>query len=308
MSLNVFVCGATGIQGGNVARHLLSHSVAVNFMTRDPSSPSAKALVSLGATLCPGTYDDPSAIAAAMIGCKAVFINFMPSFTDFTEESRHAQAIVDAAKEEGIKRAVYSSSLGLEEIPKLPSWDPNNMAAAFFNSKVQITNMVKENFEEWATIRPAKFMSDFFAPRVNIIFAGLAETGIFTTALRKEDKIPIVDPNTIGAFGAAALMEPEKFKRQDVGVFDQLVTAEELVAGLGKATGRDMAVKFLSDEELDECRKKGDLFKMAQLLMRDSETYADLKKVQAWGIPLTSWDEFLGKEKERVVETYGDIV
>ena len=287
-----------------MARHLLSYSIGVHFMTRSPSSAKAQALVSRGATLCPGTYNEPSAVEAAMKGCIAVFMVFMPSFADLSEEARHAGAIVEAARAEGIKQAVYSSSFGIYDLPNLPAWDPNSLPATFLATKVQITDMVKDKFETWSIIRPAKFMSDFLAPSM-MIFAGLAETGVFTTALRPHDKLVLVDPNTIGAFGAAALMEPDKFKGQEVDVFDQLVTSEELTASLAKSANREMSVKFLSDAEVEEYRRKGDIFMMMQLLMRDAEKYADMEKVSSWGIPLNTMENFLESEKARVVEIYG---
>jgi uncharacterized protein YbjT (DUF2867 family) len=300
----VFVCGATGTQGGVIARRLLSHGIPVSFMTRDPSGTQAKALIALGATLCPGTYDEPSAIASALQGCTALFLNFMPSFTDFAEETRHATAITDAALAHGIKHAVYSSSLGIDEIPGLPFWDPNSIAAVFFNAKRTIADMVKDKFEAWSIIRPAKFMSDFLSPRAGMLFPGFAETGVWTSALRPADSVALVDVETIGVFGAAALMEPERFKGREVDVFDQMVKPKDLVAALSKAAGRDLTVEFLPDAEIRERQLKGDVFLTAQQLMRDADTYADIEKVKIWGLPLNTWDQFLEREKERVVETY----
>ena len=50
-SEEILVTGATGQQGGAVARELLARGHKVRAMTRNPDGPKAKALADLGATV-----------------------------------------------------------------------------------------------------------------------------------------------------------------------------------------------------------------------------------------------------------------
>ncbi|MCC5913388.1 MAG: NmrA family NAD(P)-binding protein [Balneolaceae bacterium] len=50
----VLVTGATGRQGGAVARHLLKNGWKVKALTRNPDQPQAKALRELGADILKG--------------------------------------------------------------------------------------------------------------------------------------------------------------------------------------------------------------------------------------------------------------
>ena len=54
----VLVTGATGQQGGAVARELIAHGYAVRAMTRNPKGDKAQALAKLGATVVQGVLED----------------------------------------------------------------------------------------------------------------------------------------------------------------------------------------------------------------------------------------------------------
>lgn len=79
----IFVIGATGVQGGSVAKSLLeSKKWAVNALVRDVNSSASLTLKSLGAQLIQGDWDNLSAIEEAASGCYGLFLNTYPSFTD----------------------------------------------------------------------------------------------------------------------------------------------------------------------------------------------------------------------------------
>ena len=61
----VLVFGATGTQGGAVARELLSRAVPVIALVRDPRSERAQALDGLGAELVVGDLNDEWSLAQA---------------------------------------------------------------------------------------------------------------------------------------------------------------------------------------------------------------------------------------------------
>src|ERR1035438_6437787 len=81
----ILVTGATGQQGGAVARQLLKQpSFAVRALTRDPAKPAARVLAQAGAELVQGDLDDPASVKRAMEGAGGVFSvqNFMETGFD----------------------------------------------------------------------------------------------------------------------------------------------------------------------------------------------------------------------------------
>lgn len=76
----VVVIGATGNQGGSVARRFLAEpaTFSVRGLTRDPGSPASQALAALGAEMVRADLADPAALARALGGASLVF-----SVTDY---------------------------------------------------------------------------------------------------------------------------------------------------------------------------------------------------------------------------------
>jgi uncharacterized protein YbjT (DUF2867 family) len=70
----VLVLGATGAQGGTVARHLLgSGRFHVRVLTRTLESAAAERLRAAGADIVRGNFEDRASLRAALRGCRAVF-------------------------------------------------------------------------------------------------------------------------------------------------------------------------------------------------------------------------------------------
>ncbi|MGH9364284.1 MAG: NmrA family NAD(P)-binding protein, partial [Thermoanaerobaculia bacterium] len=69
----ILVTGATGQQGGAVARELLAHRYRVKAMTRKPQSEAAQSLTRLGAEVVAGDLDDEASVARALAGAWGAF-------------------------------------------------------------------------------------------------------------------------------------------------------------------------------------------------------------------------------------------
>ena len=69
--LTVLVTGATGHQGGAVARLLLSRGHRVHALVRSPDSEQARSLEHLGARLVSGDFEDVDSLEQAMRGVDA---------------------------------------------------------------------------------------------------------------------------------------------------------------------------------------------------------------------------------------------
>src|SRR5919197_780672 len=91
----VLVTGATGKQGGAVAR--------------DPTKAAARALAERGAEVVRGDLDDPTSLEPAIRGADGVYSvqNFWE--TGFEREVRQGTALADLAKAAGTGHFVYSS-------------------------------------------------------------------------------------------------------------------------------------------------------------------------------------------------------
>lgn len=304
MSLpTVFVCGVTGTQGGSVAEQLRAQNVEAHALVRDPSSANAKSMEALGVKLWPGDFDNIDAINSAMTGCTAMFLNFMPDFQDVKAELRWAKALMAAAHTAGVKHVVYSSGAGINAPENRAYWDPDSLAAIFSMSKRSIENEVQNaGFEYWTILRPGVFMSNYINPAV-FMYPGLVEKGMWETATTKDTVLPCVDTLTVGRFGSAAFLDPVKFHAKEIEYADELIKVDELLEKLSAAAGKSLKAVYLSEDEIN-VQKATNPFVQGQLLMRDLVQFVNLEEVKQWGVPLSSLDAFLEREKKRVLDTY----
>lgn len=306
--MKVFICGITGSQGSALARLLLPSTPVIG-MTRNPSSASAVALASLGAEIRPGSYDDASALASALAGCTALFLNPMPSFTDPADERRDGLAILAAAKAAGtVTRVVYSTALSVDAPERLPGYDPEAYMAKMLAQKQLLEGAVRDaagsGIPHWTILRPGNFMTNYVGEPALARQRDLVFEGVSTTAFARDTRLPMVDAATIGAFARAALLDADgRFDGQEIGLVDELLTLDETLEKLSAATGRTLTARYMTDDEVEAQRLLNPMVG-AQVMMRGMAQFADLEAVGSWGVPLSSFDKFLAREAALVKETY----
>lgn len=134
------VLGATGTQGGSVVSYFLSLAsspYAIRGVTRDPSSPKAVALTSLGVEMVAADFDIPSSLEAAFKGASVIFsvtdywLSFVnPSLREKAaasgqnigilsreHEKQQNKNIIDAAsKVNTLERFIFSSMANASEL------------------------------------------------------------------------------------------------------------------------------------------------------------------------------------------------
>jgi uncharacterized protein YbjT (DUF2867 family) len=109
----VAVIGATGTQGGGLARAILAdpqRPFALRAITRKTDSDKARALAAAGAEVVPGDADDPASLERALAGAHGAFLvtNFWEHFSP-ERELKQAAAMARAAKAAGVAHAVWST-------------------------------------------------------------------------------------------------------------------------------------------------------------------------------------------------------
>jgi uncharacterized protein YbjT (DUF2867 family) len=105
----ILVTGATGAQGGGVARELLARGrFAVRTITRNADSERARQLAAAGVEVLRGDLADPATLGPALADCYGVFgvTNF---WEHFEGEYEHGKNLVEAVATAGIQHFVFST-------------------------------------------------------------------------------------------------------------------------------------------------------------------------------------------------------
>ncbi|XP_072607546.1 nmrA-like family domain-containing protein 1 isoform X3 [Vulpes vulpes] len=136
----VVVFGATGAQGGSVARTLLEDGTfRVRVVTRDPGQKAAKELRLQGAEVVQGDQDDEASMELALTGAHAAFIvtNYWENCSQ-EQEVKQGKLLANVAKRLGLHYVVYS---GLENIKKLTA---GRLAAGHFDGKGEVEQYFRD--------------------------------------------------------------------------------------------------------------------------------------------------------------------
>jgi uncharacterized protein YbjT (DUF2867 family) len=199
----VVVTGATGRQGGAVARHLLSDGWRVRAVTRRPDRPAARALAALGADVVHADMMDTGQLEQAFRDAYGVYSvqNFMPAGTDV--EIMQGRNVADAAKATGVQHIVYGSAGTGATDTGIASW----------NSKLTVQAHVRALGLPLTVLRPTAFMElmtdkDFFP---------MVSTWSLMPKLMGQDRpIGWICVDDLGAIAARAFAEPDRFVGADV--------------------------------------------------------------------------------------------
>lgn len=119
----ITVFGATGAQGGGLVRAIAtdtSSEFTVRAVTRDPNSDKAKALAAMGAEVVYGDLGDSASVHTALEGAYgAFFVTFFWAHFSPDQEKAEAALFAKAAKEAGIKHAIWSTLEDTRELVPL---------------------------------------------------------------------------------------------------------------------------------------------------------------------------------------------
>jgi uncharacterized protein YbjT (DUF2867 family) len=160
----IAVFGATGAQGGGVARAILNDPASefgVRAVTRDITSDKAKELADLGAELVTANIDDPASLRAALEGAYgAYFVTFYWAHFSPEKERTEAQHMAEAAKAAGLQHVIWSTLEDTREwVPlndnrmptlmekyKVPHFDAKGESDKFFTDLGVPTTFLRASF------------------------------------------------------------------------------------------------------------------------------------------------------------------
>jgi uncharacterized protein YbjT (DUF2867 family) len=209
--MTFLVTGATGKQGGSVARQLLAKGHPVRALTRSTSSAAAQELARLGATLVTGDMGDPASLQRAADGARAIF-SVSTSFEGGVEaETIQGVNVANAAKA-AKAYLVYTSVANADKQTKIPHFD----------SKYEVEKHIRDIGISAAILGPAYFMD-------NLLTMGrrMLAQGRYATPLSPNRVVQQISTGDIGAFAVLALENEARFagKRLDIAS-DELTGAQ----------------------------------------------------------------------------------
>ena len=307
----ITVFGATGAQGGGLVRAICSDpdsEFSARAVTRDPNSDKAKELAKLGAEVVYGDLANAESVHNALEGAYgAFFVTFFWAHYSPEQEKAEAALFAKAAKEAGIKHAIWST---LEDTRELVPLHDDRMPTLrdiykvpHFDAKGESNKLFTE-----AGVPTTFFHASFYWD--NFIYFGAGpkrgENGKLALTLPiGEAKMAGIGADDIGRCAYGVFKNPKEYIGKNVGVAGEHLTGEQMADALGKALGEPVIYNKIPAAVYRSFGFPGadDLGNMFQIYDEFEEKMNDLRDVKAskkLNPGLENFEQWLSKNAKKI--------
>jgi uncharacterized protein YbjT (DUF2867 family) len=307
----IAVVGATGAQGGGLARAILADpngGFAVRALTRKPTEEKAKALAKAGAEVVAADIDDVASMRRAFEGAYGAFC-VTPFWEHFSPDRETAQAgtMATAAKQAGLKHVIWST---LEDTRKLvPLSDPRmptlqgRFKVPHFDSKGQADALFRE-----AGV-PTTFLQTSFYWE-NLIQFGMGPKkgadGKYGFVLPMADKkLPGIAVEDIGKCAYGIFRDGAKWIGKTVGIAGEHLSGAEMASALTRALGVEVVHQNVPPEVyrtfgFPGAEDLGNMFQFNRDFEREFRAPRDPAIARALNPALLTFTRWLDANKSRI--------
>jgi uncharacterized protein YbjT (DUF2867 family) len=250
----IAVFGATGAQGGGLVRAVLNDKTsefAVRAITRDVHSDKARELAALGAEVVAADIDDKASVLKALEGAYgAYFVTFFWAHFSPEKEMEQARIMAEAAKEAGIKHAIWST---LEDTRKYVPLNDNRMPTLQGKYKVPHFDAKGEADQFFVELGvPTTFLRASFYWDNFIHFGSGPKKGpdgkLYLTFPMGDKKMAGVSAEDIGKCAYGVFKKGEELIGKTVGIAGDQLTLSEKAAAFSKALGQEVLYNEVTPE------------------------------------------------------------
>jgi uncharacterized protein YbjT (DUF2867 family) len=307
----IAVLGATGSQGGGLARAILNDRMggfAVRALTRDPDTEKAQALAKLGAEVVKTDVNSMPSLRKAFDGVYGAFCvtffweHFLPE-----KELAQASAMATAAKMAGVKHVIWST---LEDTRlKVPLKD-KRMPTLMERYKVPHFDAKGESDKAFKLAGlPTTYLRTSFYWE-NFIYFGLGpkrqpDGSLALTLAMADKKLPGIAAEDIGRCAYGIFRKGMDTIGQTIGIAGEHLTGVQMAAALTRALGQEIRYDGVTPEEYrgyDNAAAK-DVANMFQYMSEFESEFCGARNVEssrAFNPDLQNFERWLAANKDRI--------
>lgn len=276
----ILVAGATGQQGGAVARSLVRRGHRAIGLTR--SSSKLKALATAGIEGAQGDLTERASLTPLLRNADGFFVVTTPFGPDFSvdpeKEVQPATTAIDAANAAAVTHVVLASVASADQHTGIPH----------FESKAKVEQYLKASRIPHTITRPVAFMDNYASPWMT----STLQRGIMEVPLPPTTRQQLVAVKDIGEIVVRAFDDPKKAIGKTVELAGDELAFGDLPAALSEKLGHP--IRYVEQPE-EEARKMmgDDGFRMFQFF-KTIGYHVDIAALEAaWGYRMTRFQEFL---------------
>ena len=305
----IAVIGATGSQGGGLARAILSDpagAFACRAITRDPTKEDAQALASKGAEVVKADLDDVAGLEVAFAGAYGAYCvtNFWEHFSG-EKEKEQAKNMAVAAKTAGVKHVIWST---LEDTRKLMAPDDKRMP--FLQGKYRVPHFdAKAEADAYFAGLPVTFLVTSFYWD-NLYAFGLgpkkADDGSYRWVLPMGDeRLAGIAAEDIGKAAYGIFKAGSKYIGKTVGIAGEFLTLAQMAGSLSKGLGVRVNYQAVAPDAyrgfgFPGADELGNMFQVYRDFEKEVVGARSVETARALNPQLLTFEQWLTKYKSKI--------
>ncbi len=307
----IAVIGATGAQGGGLARAILAdpaRTFTVRAVTRNPSSDNAKALAAAGAQVVAADLDDSASLERAFAGAWGVF-----ALTNFWEHSSPERELTQAgnqaraARKAGVSHVIWST---LEDTRKLVPLSDDRMPTLMGKYKVPHFDAKGEADATFkgTGVPTTCLLTAFYWD--NFIHFGMGpkrgpDGKLAITFAMGNAKLPGIAVEDIGKSALGIFRRASDYAGKTVGIAGEHLTGAEMAAGFTKALGKEVTYNDVPPEVyrgfgFPGADDLGNMFQYKRDFNAEFRRPRDVEATRKLNPELQTFEQWLGRNKSRI--------
>jgi uncharacterized protein YbjT (DUF2867 family) len=250
----IAVVGATGAQGGGLARAILndpSGEFTARVITRDPNTDKAQAFAKLGAEVVAADVDDIGSLKRAFQGAYGAYcVTFFWNHFSPEKELEDAKNMAGAAKHAGLQHVIWST---LEDTRSWVPLSDNRMPTLMGKYKVPHFDAKGEANHFFTDLGvPTTFLLTSFYWDNFIYFGSGPKKGpdgkLALTFPMGDKKLPGIAAEDIGRCAYGILKKGGEFIGKTVGIAGEHLTGSQMAAAFTTALGKEVVYNAVPPE------------------------------------------------------------
>lgn len=307
----ITIFGATGAQGGGLARAILNDpnsEFAVRAVTRHTGSDKAQELAKMGAEVVAADIDDEEGIKRALEGAYgAYFVTFFWAHFSPEKEMAEVKLMAEASKEAGIQHAIWST---LEDTRETVPLDDDSMPTIHGKYKVPHFDGkgASDHYFTDAGVPVTFLLASYYWE--NLIYFGMgpkraADGKLYITFPMGDKKMAGIGAEDIGKCAYGIFKKGTSMVGKHIGIAGDQLTLTDMAASLSAALGQEVLYNEVTPAQYRAFGFPGadDLGNMFQFYRDFDElcnTTRDVNFSRELNPELQSFDMWLADNKSRI--------
>ena len=307
----IAVVGATGEQGGGLARAILADSASeftVRALTRDVRSSKARELAALGAHVVAANIDDPASMRRAFDGAYGAFcVTFYWAHLSPEREQRNARTMAEAAKAAALRHVIWST---LEDTRR---WIlPNDERMPILKGEYRVPHAdskgASDHYFSDLGLPVTFLLTSFYWDSLYMFDIGPKPrsdgTLVFVLNMGNE-RLPAIAAEDIGKVAYTIFKRGCEFVGKTVGIAGEHLTGTEMAESMSAAFGRPVRYEAISSDayrrlDIPGADHLGSMFQFIHDFEPIVAGARDVAATRALDPELQTFEQWLARNKEKI--------